>query len=791
MQTVKSHPSSLITESAVDAIGASKAETLTGRLQSSSLLNLGSALVIAIAVALGLYGLKPPAAAGLSAPATEFSATRAMKHVQTIAKTPRPVGSDEHNAAREYIVNELRALGVEPEVQEALAVGRRPTLANVANVRNVVGVLKGTGNSKSVLLASHYDSVARGPGAGDDGAAVAAMLETLRALKSSAPLQNDVIFLFTDAEEAGLLGARAFLKHPLAKNVGLALNLDARGSSGPAMMYETSEGNGWLINEFGKAAPNPVASSLFYDLYKLMPNDTDMTMFKAVKIPGLNFAFIGDYLNYHSTFDTVDRLDQNTLQHQGASTLALTRHFGNLDLRQTQATSDATYFDVLGTVLISYSRFWNVVLTVLVTILFVAVLVVGLKKGELRIVKVALGAVAFLLSAVVVVAAITFLWRLIRTVHAGYQVLPEEHTYNSHLYLIGFASLALALTTVIYTFYLKFISMPNLAMGALLWWVILAILSWRFFPGGNYLLVWPLLFSLGALAFWFVAKQRPVGNQVALSLCAAPGIVLLTPLIYLTFIGLGWSLITGVIAAILLALSLLVPNLCLMLKANRYVVPGVALLVAIGFLVAGSVTAGFDKQRPKPNVVFYGLNADTGAARWMSTDPRPDEWTSQFFSKSSGDNVKADYLPFQNERVLAGEAPVVQLAAPTLKITSDTNDGSLRTITMRIASARQAPTIVAYVNPGVEIADASINGSTAKLPGVSSSERGWGLRYHGLPADGAELTLKVPTGQPVQLRLIDQSFKLPDVPVRPRPDYMQPGLFAYSDTTLVTKSFSF
>jgi hypothetical protein len=228
-----------------------------------------------------------------------------------------------------------------------------------------------------------------------------------------------------------------------------------------------------------------------------------------------------------------------------------------------------------------------------------------------------------------------------------------------------------------------------------------------------------------------------------------------------------------------------------MLKANKYVMPGVALLVAIAFIVAGSMTAGFDKQRPKPNVVFYGLNADTGAAKWLSTDFLPDEWTSQFFSANYDGNVTAEFIPFYSVPVLTGDAPAVQLAAPTLKVTSDTNDGRIRTITMHIASARQAPSLVAFVNPGIEVEDALINGTSASMQNISVEDLGWGVRYYGLPSEGFDLTLKVPVDQQFELRLIDQSFKLPDVPFRPRPDYMQPGLFSYSDTTLVSKSFNF
>jgi Peptidase family M28 len=744
-----------------------------------------SLVLVVLSVVVSIRSLNPPAAAGLDAPATEFSAARAMKHLQVIARSPHPVGTAEHEAVREYIAGELRSQGLEPEIQEATAVTRRPTLFHAGTVRNVLALLLGTGTGKAILLAAHYDSVSRGPGASDDGAAVAALLETLRALKAGPPLHNDVIFLFTDGEEASLLGARAFVaEHPWARRVGLALNYDARGTSGPVIMFETSAGNGWLIKEFGKAAPHPVASSLSYDLYKLLPNDTDMSTFKAAQFPGLNFAFIDGYLNYHSPFDNLERVDQNTLQHEGSSALALTRHFGNLDLTKAH-TPDATYFDLLGRVLIWYPQVWNVVLTILVTVLFMAALGLGIKKGELSIGKVGLGALAFLVSAVCSVLLIGWLWNLIRIIHPGYRLLPAGQTYNNNLYLIGFVMLAIAIVATLYVFYLKLISTPNLILGALLCWVPLAILDLRFFPGGNYLLVWPLLFSLCAIAFWFVSKER-WSRWLALSLGGVPGLIILTPLIYMIFLSLGWRLITGVMAAIMLALSLLIPQLCLMLKRNKYVLPMVALLVGLGFVVAGGVRGGFNKQHPKPNVIFYGLNGDTGTASWMSTDFLPDEWTSQFFSANFDGNLTAEFLPFFNTPVLSGPAPAVQLPSPTMQVLGDNTNDSVRTISMRIASARQAPALFASVGPETEVIEAAVNGMPLES---ATTENGWCLRYFGPPAGGVQLTLKVRSDQPLELRLIDQSYKLPDLPIRPRPDYMQPGIFFYSDTTLVTKAF--
>src|SRR6185436_14698966 len=216
---------------------------------------------------------------------------------------------------------------------------RRNNQVNAATVANVIARLKGTGAGRALLLSAHYDSVATGAGASDDAAGVAALLETARALKTQPPLQNDVIFLFTDGEEAGLFGARAFTEqHPWAKDVGVVMNFEARGNGGPSIMFETSSGNQQLIKTFGQTAPDPVASSLTYEIYKLLPNDTDLSVFKEAKLPGLNFAYINGFTHYHTNLDTPVQLDERSLQHHGASALALTRAFGNGNFAGEQPT---------------------------------------------------------------------------------------------------------------------------------------------------------------------------------------------------------------------------------------------------------------------------------------------------------------------------------------------------------------------------------------------------------------------------------------------------------------------
>jgi hypothetical protein len=206
--------------------------------------------------------------------------------------------------------------------------------------------------------------VKAGPGAGDSGAGVAAILEIARILRLRPP-RNHVVLLLTDGEEAGLLGAQAFVRdHPLASRVDVAVNLDARGSSGPSLMYQTSDGNLQLIRLFAHAVRRPVTGSMFNLVYQRMPNNTDFTIFTDAGIAGFNLAFIGSPRNYHTRNDTVANLDPRSLQHTGDNALALLsaldRTAGSL-----QSNVDAVYFDVLTVCTIWWPVPWSLPLAAL------------------------------------------------------------------------------------------------------------------------------------------------------------------------------------------------------------------------------------------------------------------------------------------------------------------------------------------------------------------------------------------------------------------------------------------
>jgi hypothetical protein len=342
-------------------------------------------------IAISLIPLPRPQPLPATAAPQEFSAARALDQVRAIAQKPHPPGSAEHQHVRDYLLAEITKLGLTPEVESGFASITLGRFHAEGNVENIVARLPGSGNTRSLMLAAHYDSVTRGPGASDDGSGVAVLLETLRALRAAPPLRNDAIFLITDGEEKGLLGAQVFMRdhpgqggsdatQPDMSKPAVTLNFEARGTGGNAFMFETSPGNEWLIRDLRAAVPQADATSFAYEIYRRMPNDTDLTVFKRGGLAGMNFAYIEHPELYHTAQDNVANLDPRSLQEQGRYALALARRFGDEDLSQKHS-GDAVYFPTPFTSLIVYPAAWVKPIAWLAVAGLAAALAAGWKRG--------------------------------------------------------------------------------------------------------------------------------------------------------------------------------------------------------------------------------------------------------------------------------------------------------------------------------------------------------------------------------------------------------------------------
>lgn len=743
-------------------------------------------LAVAVLAVAGLLHATPPAAMPASASPGIFSADRALAQLRKFAQKAHPTGTRENEAVRNYLLGTLRSLGLKPQVQTALGASRSDLGAVVGVVNNILVRVPGRMHGKALMLAAHYDSVPSGPGAADDGASVAAILETLRALSQSAPLRNDVIAVFTDGEEADMLGADAFVSvHPWARDVGLVLNFEYRGNRGPYLMFETSRGNGRLIEAFSRAAPHPIGNSAMYEVYKRMPNDTDLSVFMRAGIPGMNFAAIDGAMSYHSQLDRPELLQEATLQHEGETMLALVRYFGNTPLEALGST-DKVYFDAPGVGLIRYPVGWVWPLSGLLFLLFCGVFAWGMKSGALRPVRTASGGLAFLVSIPALAGICQLLWLAIRKIHPDYhQALPWD-TYNSHWYLLAFIMLAIGLFSLMQARMRKWLHPMELAMGALACWLLALFISSIWFPGASFIFSWPMASTLLAYAVLLGMRARnvsPLGHATVLLLGAAPGILLLTPLIGMMYTGLSPQFVGAVMPLPVMLLGLCVP--LVEIASSRMLLPRLSLALAAAFLATGSLSSNFDVRHPRPDNVDYAFDGATGKALWLSFDNRLDRWTQTFFPGIAERRRVPEIFGSEKFSVWAAPVPALPMPAPDIRVLADKTGAAVRKVTLQIRSPRQAPMLALSIDQAVVI-EAKVAGKT--FPNTSPDN--WRMYCIGFPADGIRLELSVKAGQPFEIRVLDQETGLPQMGLRARPPGMMeaPGS---GDRTMAVNSVKF
>lgn len=749
--------------------------------------------VVLVAAACTLYE-GTPAPLPATAPPDVFSADRAIVYVNAFATAPHPMGSVEHERVRDYLVSQLTNLGVIPEVQRATGVTPRYQVAGT--VENIVARVQGTsGATDAVALVAHYDSVCAGPGAGDDGAGVAALLETLRALRAGPPLRNDVIFLFTDGEEDGLLGASAFTaENPAAKDVRVALNFDNRGDAGEAQMFETSAGNGRLVQIFAQAAPHPRGSSLTYEIYKHMPNDTDMTDFKKAGDAGLNFAFIGHWEAYHTQLDNPPSLDRGSLQQLGENALSLARALGNDDLAHVQE-QDAVYFSLPGNLFVHYSSRFVWPLAIGCGVFLLAMIFYANGAWQTRLSAIFVSLLAHI-GALILLLLIGFGFTFgVRWLHL--HVLPEGPLNQSVLYTLGLFALLTAVLAMFYKEFRKKIESAAYFLGGAILVFLLVLVSSHWLAGGSYIFAWPLLAALlatGAAAF------RP-GQISLLSVCilcvlSLPALLLFVPMLKGFFIALGFTSMGAPLLSLAFGLLflLLLPFIDPVLESGGKLIGLLGLAAAIVLCVVAAKTTRYSAAHPKPSLLAYALDADTGKAMWASSAARVDSWTAHYVGTSPMRGKLPDFYPvWYPIEFLQQDAPAIPLTPPLAELVDKTSDGATRTLRLHITTPQHARTI--YVGlPQSEVVSASVDGhdlgkpSEARWHGTGQ----WSFNYANPPAEGIDVELHVRGSEPVTLVLVDRSSGLPTIPganLPPRPaDSMS---INSGDQTMVRRRFVF
>jgi hypothetical protein len=750
-------------------------------------------LAVVTVVMAALLAQRPPPPRPATAPATAFSAARAFAHVEMVARVPHAIGSAENQAVRDGLLAALTDLGLETEVQRATAVSER--FGTVGVVENVLGRRPGLDPSGAVLLVAHYDSVTTAPGAADNAAAVAAILEALRALRAAAPLRNDLLVLFSDGEEVGLLGAEAFAaEHPWLDDVALVVNLEARGSGGPSVLVETHHGNAAAIRALAAVVPYPNASSLAFEVYDALPNDTDFTVFKDLGVPGYNFAFIRRAAHYHAALDAPAHLELASMQHHGEHLLALVGHFGRIDLGDPTlaAAGDAVYIDVLRRFVVHYPAAWAVPLAILAALLWIGVVAWGRGRRHVRLRGVAAGLAWLVLALTAAVGVALAAWALLGRLQPALANPWMAASYRPEATMVGFTLATLLVTLGLAVLARRWWRASELALGALGGWLVLGIAVAVAAPGGSYLLTWPALTMLAAVAATMRGApgtgEPPVAHVALLLTGALPGLLWLPPFAAEGFYAVGLPLATAVVLLVALGASLLVPLVdTLWGPRGGWVALGLLAATAASFTL-GARQAGYDARQPRPTNAFYVVDPDRGEARFVSLLPEPDAWTASFIApepaaaRPSLTSLQPDAWELRH-----GPAPVLALPAPLLEVVADEVVEGRRSLTLRLASARPATRLTLLVHPQAPVDDVTVDGRpVARL----QRPNGWArLMVFGPMQEGVTVAFTTSADARLELVVTDEThdlLELPGLAVPPRPADTMPVPSRLSDAVLVT-----
>ena len=759
-----------------------------------------TSLFQALALSLILFGIfyfmMPQGIDETEAPLSEFSTRRALQTVKAMTVKPHYVGSENHEAVAIYVEDELKKMGLETSVQEGFTLSDWGTLTKS---KNILARIKGSANSKALLLLSHYDSAPHSfsHGAGDDASGVATVLEGIRAfLYNKTAHKNDIIILFSDAEELGLNGAALFVtEHPWAKEVGLAINFEARGSSGPGyMLMEVTKGNAKMIEGFIKAGVSyPVGNSLMYSIYKMLPNDTDLTVFREEGgIQGFNFAFIDNHFNYHTQQDTYEHLSPKTLAHQGTNLVPLLQYFCNADLEDLISTEDKVYFNApFG--FWSYPFSWILPMLVLSAALFIYITYSGIKKNLFTLKGISQGFIPFL-SACIGAGLLTFFgWKLVTNFYSSYSDILQGFTYNGHAYIGAFVSLTMALCFLIYRY--KKSGNPEMEkmLAPIFVWILLnGFIAFKLKGAGFFII--PVFAGLLMLGNYVrTGKSNGILNTVL----AIPALVILAPFIKMFPVGLGLKILFASSILTVLCFSLLLPVLGSFSRKDIWA--AMFLLLGVGLFVKAHLTSGYQKGEAKPNSLVYIFNKGNNKAYWATYDRNLDDWTKATLGEkpANADALNKDplYSKYGSSFTYQNDAPLKYIPAPTIDFVYDSIIGDMRILKIKITPNRKVNRYDIFANEKMDIYNLKANG--AKPLGQKTNKltpRGKKvLSYYVVDNIPLELEFAIQKNIPLEMSLWESSYDLlsnPMFTLQPRKDWMIAVPFVLNDAVIIQQEIS-
>lgn len=750
---------------------------------------------LALVVLWIFWSRMPSASLSKTIPASEFSTQRALKHVEFISKEPHYVGSPYHTVVQEYLQQELKNLGLETTIQKQTILSK---WGNLVESTNVIARRKGSNHSKALLLLTHYDSAphSNSYGASDDANGLGAILEGLRAfLHNNTQHKNDIIILFSDAEELGLNGAYAFAsEHPWAQDLGLVINFEARGSFGPSMMLaETNGGNAEIIKGFAKASPSyPVSNSLMYSVYKMLPNDTDLTAFREVaNVPGFNLAYIDGHYHYHTEYDNFENFSPESLAHQGSYLMPMLHYFSNADLANLSSTQDYGYFNTpLGFVYYPFYLNWVFVIITLFLVLLTAFL--GLGNRSLEGKAMLLGVGKFLLLIVLSSALTWGLGLLISSIYPEHKDLLHGFPYNGKWFMSAAVALSLTIGLWIYRKPSEK-ELKSYFWGILLVWTILSAVLTFVLPGAAFIVFAPLFGAL--LLLLMLLNFNFVGTAAAI--LSLPILFIFVPLIELFPIGLGLKVLAGSAFLTSGTFGLILPLIHYIENKNRW-----AFLTLMLFILCVSmahINGDFNKEQPKFNSLVFLQDEPSNKSYWATYDTVLDDWTREIFGadpqRASVLNDLAAGSKYNTPFSYMVNAPNIDLISSEITLRKDTLMGNRREIMIEVSPKRPVNRMDVFAPEGLQIYNFKANGvSKINQKDEIYERRGQSLvNYYPIQNQPLVLHFFIDANAPLELSLRESSFDVltyPKLKVNPRPDWCIPMPFVLNNAVIVQKKIT-
>ncbi len=727
---------------------------------------------------------------------SNFSTERAVKIIETISKKPHFIGSQNHEVVADYLQAELQKLGLETTLQSGFSMS---DWGNLTFSTNIIAKINGSdpknSNQKALLLLSHYDSAPHSysHGASDDASGLGTILEGLRAfLHNKTPHKNDIIILFTDAEEIGLNGAALFVtKHHWAKNIGLAINFEARGTAGPSfMLVETNAGNASLIKGFVAANPKfPAANSLMYSIYKMLPNDTDLTVFREQgKIQGFNLAYIDDHFNYHTRQDNIAHLDKNSITHNGSYFMPMLKYFSNAKLNLLNSKDDFVYFNI-PFAFINYPFQWIYPMWIIAFILFIGLIFIGISKHVLKPTDIAKGFIPFFISVASCGLVCFLLWKSLLMLYPEYNDILHGFTYNGHDYVMAFVLISCAICFYVYEKLTLKTETFNIFIAPLFIWIVINLFLSIWLKGAAFLII-PVFFGLFLLGIYIFTNQT---NWFLNFIFSLPALLILVPFVYLFPVGLGLKILFGSCILVALIFTLLIPVFNLF--THKRIWAFVLLLFAVGFLMKAHFNSEFVNGKAKPNSLLYVYDADKNIALWATYDTTLDSWTMNRLGDKPQvakpeQNLQSKY---NSKFTYTSLAPLIDIKKPVIQFLKDSIGGSKRFLKIKIIPLRPVNRYDIFGNPEMSIKTFYANGEKKIAPKSSKFKTSGNkiLSYYVINNMPLEMDFVMDAAKNLDMQLIESSYDLMAnqmLKVLPRQDWMMPKPFVLTDAIVLKQN---